>query len=742
MGLFGPSVDQLKEKRDIAGLITLLKTGRGKAKGEAAWALGELQSNDAVPSLIEALKYRDERCRAYAAWALGNIKDARATQPLLQALTDPKNEVRAYVSWALGNMEALSAIPDLERLSKDTDEDVKKYATEALEKIKSSAKYKEYLKKSEQEKKKKQQETVQTLLDEAEKLIKKLSVKKINTTSLEEIFLNAQEALEQKNYPRAEELAKKCAEQAKRQLSEYEHRILQEKTKAQEALEAAKQRKQELIAQQIPSSDELLTLAENYFNTEQYPETIEVLNQWNREIDAKIKQKKAEAEAEKHFKELDETLQKAEKLFLPLKEDPNITKALQNKQYLEYLEYAKKYKQEIEEYINKSSPHLTIQLPTENYTVDHWTKIETQLTNTGNTIAKQIQITISADIDYKITPLTEPLAPQQSTTLLLGIKPLAPGDLPVEITIKYIDGIDREYEQKELIWLKVQEQIPPTTIQTTTPQTETTTLQPTTETLDTQTPLTTETTLEPEIPTTSVETTPEPDIETPTEPHTEESPETHPQPETAREQPIVTEYINSVVDLLNDIGMKGMSNAATMISQMSGQEIEADQPELKTIPKEDIQSELEQLGEQIATVSMKLKSIGDTPMSGAIYMHFSLENSFKVADLLFNNPPGTTTEYNELTISSIQEAANIFGGQYLSAISEYIEIPIIPTTPEFQIATPAETAQAIQTKINEDTEYLLATELHFGAKENKIKGKLLIMFDNSTLELLLQKLLA
>lgn len=762
MGFLGPSIDQLKEKRDIQGLITLLKTGRGKLKGEAAWALGEIQSSEAVPALIEALKNKDERCRAFAAWALGNIKDTKATQPLLQALTDPKNEVRAYVSWALGNMEAIGAIPDLERLSNDSDEDVKKYAIEALEKIKSSTKYQEYQKKTELEAKRKQQETARTLLDETEKLIKKLTARKIITPGLEETFLSAQEAFDREDYTRAAELAQQCKTQADKRLSEHEHKILQEKNKAFEALEAVKKRREELLTQNITTADELLLTAENYYNAEEYQHALEAINQWNQDAEERITQKKAEAEAEQHFKELDETLKKAEKLFIPLEEDPKITKALQNKQYLEY---AKKYKQQIEEFINRSSPTLTLQLPAENYKVDYWTKVETQLTNTGSTIAQNIHIQLSADIDYKISPLQQSLSPHESTTLLLGIKPLAPGDLPVEIIITYTDGIDREYEQRELTWIKVQETITTSVLpletlsqqpaepaaQAPIPESAPATPEPPaehipepTQTAQQETTISTEPEITPDE--RPIEVTPEP-VEhsipepetTPTEEKTviEPAAEIEPQPATSEQKDM-----GSVVDMLNDIGMKGMGNAATMVSQMAGQEIEADQPELKTIPREDIQSELEPLGEQIATVSMRLSSMGDTPMSGAMYMHFSAENGFKVADLLFNNPPGTTTEYNELSISTLKEAANIFGGQYLSAISEYIGIPIIPTTPDFQTGTPAETAQSIQSKIGEDVDYILATELHFGTGDHKIKGELLIMFDNTTFELLLEKLYA
>jgi len=69
---------------------------------EAARALGEIKSPEAVPHLIEALKDEDEGVRSAAAWALGAIKSPEAVPHLIESLKDEDLYVRRAAAEALG----------------------------------------------------------------------------------------------------------------------------------------------------------------------------------------------------------------------------------------------------------------------------------------------------------------------------------------------------------------------------------------------------------------------------------------------------------------------------------------------------------------------------------------------------------------------------------------------------------------------------------------------------------------
>lgn len=158
-----PDIGDLKEKKDVEGLIDALQYGEEsteykdyKVRSDAAEALGNFEDEkvikalirafkdvedvrfhvarnlgrfdgSAVPFLIETLQDSDEDMRRDAAWMLGNIGDERAIPPLTEALKDPDEEVRFHVARNLGKFKE-RAVPFLLDALKNSDEHVRRYA--------------------------------------------------------------------------------------------------------------------------------------------------------------------------------------------------------------------------------------------------------------------------------------------------------------------------------------------------------------------------------------------------------------------------------------------------------------------------------------------------------------------------------------------------------------------------------------------------------------------------------------
>jgi len=113
----------------------LMKALRGPvwiARRNAAWALGALDSSEAVPALVEALKDSDAGVREQVAWALGAIGDRRAVDGLIGALGDSAAGVRKQAAWALGAIHDSRAVTALTKSLKDPDAGVRKQAAWAL----------------------------------------------------------------------------------------------------------------------------------------------------------------------------------------------------------------------------------------------------------------------------------------------------------------------------------------------------------------------------------------------------------------------------------------------------------------------------------------------------------------------------------------------------------------------------------------------------------------------------------
>jgi HEAT repeat protein len=103
LGLFGPpSVDKLKAKRDVMGLLQVLEdTNRGFERWRAAEALGNLKDPRAVEPLIRVLREEPENIGYYVPRALGEIGDDRAVDTLVGCLKDGNHNQREAATTAL-----------------------------------------------------------------------------------------------------------------------------------------------------------------------------------------------------------------------------------------------------------------------------------------------------------------------------------------------------------------------------------------------------------------------------------------------------------------------------------------------------------------------------------------------------------------------------------------------------------------------------------------------------------------
>jgi len=131
MGWFFASltVEGMKAKRDVKGLIKALKDKNAGVREAATKALGEI-GEPAIEPLIQALKDEHEGVRWGAVEALGKIRDSRAVEPLIQTLKD--EDVQWGAARALGKIGGSRATETLIQALKDEHWAVRWAAAEAL----------------------------------------------------------------------------------------------------------------------------------------------------------------------------------------------------------------------------------------------------------------------------------------------------------------------------------------------------------------------------------------------------------------------------------------------------------------------------------------------------------------------------------------------------------------------------------------------------------------------------------
>jgi HEAT repeat protein len=100
------------QKRDIPGLIRVLRSRDPGIQSAAVHALGDIGA-EAVRPLVSALKEKNRYLRLGAIGALARIKDTGAVSALADMMRDPVSEVRWQAAIALGEMNSRNAIVPL-----------------------------------------------------------------------------------------------------------------------------------------------------------------------------------------------------------------------------------------------------------------------------------------------------------------------------------------------------------------------------------------------------------------------------------------------------------------------------------------------------------------------------------------------------------------------------------------------------------------------------------------------------
>jgi hypothetical protein len=117
-------------------LLRMLRSNDWQLRAAAAFALGRIESREAVTALIDLLDDDHERVREGAVWSLGvGIRDRRAISPLRALLDDESPHVREWAARGLGRFYDYASVPRIIKLLKDEDTLVRRSAVQALDAI-------------------------------------------------------------------------------------------------------------------------------------------------------------------------------------------------------------------------------------------------------------------------------------------------------------------------------------------------------------------------------------------------------------------------------------------------------------------------------------------------------------------------------------------------------------------------------------------------------------------------------
>ncbi len=134
-------------------------------------------------------------------------------------------------------------------------------------------------------------------------------------------------------------------------------------------------------------------------------------------------------------------------------------------------------------------------------------------------------------------------------------------------------------------------------------------------------------------------------------------------------------------DLLRIMASEGIRNAADGLASMIGATITVADPDARLVPISEIAALAG--GPESEAVGIYLQVTGD--ISGQIMLVMPYPKALELADLLMDEPPGTTTQLGSIERSALAEVGNLTGTFFLNAIAKRLKVDARPSPPAVMV---------------------------------------------------------
>ena len=185
------------------------------------------------------------------------------------------------------------------------------------------------------------------------------------------------------------------------------------------------------------------------------------------------------------------------------------------------------------------------------------------------------------------------------------------------------------------------------------------------------------------------------------------------------------------IDALREVANIGAGHAATALSQMTNRRVMISVPRINIVRLEEVPDLLGSAQDVVAAVLMHM--LGD--LTGRTLLLFPEAVGRRLCDMLLRRPPGGTTVYDTLEQSCLKEAANILSGAYMTALSDFMGMLLLPSVPSLvvDVAAAVLTTTYLNFGHERDFVFCVETELHIDSEE-RFRGHFLLLPDLASLK--------
>jgi len=175
---------------------------------------------------------------------------------------------------------------------------------------------------------------------------------------------------------------------------------------------------------------------------------------------------------------------------------------------------------------------------------------------------------------------------------------------------------------------------------------------------------------------------------------------------------------------LKEINKQAAMNASMALSKLINRPVGIEIPRAEVKRVEELRPLLG-LGEIVAGIYLPVT--GD--IKGAALLVIPKESAFTMSDLLVKRKPGTTRKLTELDESALKEVGNIISGNYLTILSNILQVKVIEHLPSFSFDMFGAIVSQIIVEFARKVDKALVIELEFVFKPEILKGYFILLFE-------------
>lgn len=189
-------------------------------------------------------------------------------------------------------------------------------------------------------------------------------------------------------------------------------------------------------------------------------------------------------------------------------------------------------------------------------------------------------------------------------------------------------------------------------------------------------------------------------------------------------------------DGLREVATIGAGHAATALSQLTDRRIMISVPQVRRIAYASVPGMLSGLGDHVAVVAMRM--LGD--LTGRALLVFGEHDAVRLCDLILRRAPGGFRALGELEQSGLKEVGNIVCSAYLTALSNFMGMMLLPSVPTLTMGgtEAAISATVDPTETSADLVFCVDTAFRADGAEAPLTGAFLLMPDQPSIKAILE----